>query len=70
MYKVNRQDKTCLISLVTWMYNFKKEIKSDQHWALVWSINAAMPGGDPRAWRGGPDFDFLIEIIYPSGKVN
>ena len=25
---------SCLIDLVTWIYNFKQEIKSNQHWAL------------------------------------
>ena len=25
--------KSCLINLITWIYNFNQEIKSDQHWA-------------------------------------
>ncbi len=25
---------SCLINLVTWIYNFKQEIKSNQHWQL------------------------------------
>ena len=24
---------SCLINLITWIYNFNQEIKSDQHWA-------------------------------------
>ena len=25
---------SCLVNLITWIYNFKQEIKSNQHWAL------------------------------------
>ena len=25
---------SCLINLITWISNFKQEIKSNQHWAL------------------------------------
>ena len=35
---------SCLINLVTWIYNFNQEIKSDQHWAL-W--NKGQQSADP-----------------------